>query len=194
MKIPSAASVLIIVSIGIGCAVGQTPPTSTGNTPGSPPISASSGGNGKAADTAPADVVARSPSIELAEIAAKTIVASCKGYHVGVAILDAAGTPKLYYIPDGTAGTHAFTAYRKANTALAFKMPSEKASALAKTDPAVAARFNANADNYIGWAGGIPILVNNEVIGAIGVSGAEPSAKDEACAVDGLNKIQNRLR
>ena len=114
--------------------------------------------------------------------------------HVGVAILDAAGTPKLYYIPDGTAGTHALTAFRKANTALAFNMPSEQAAALAKTDPAVAARFNANADNYIGWAGGIPILVNNQLIGAIGVSGAEPSAKDEACAVDGLNRIQSRLR
>lgn len=193
MKMPSAA--LIVVLIGIGYAVAQTPPaTDTGNKAGRPSMTATKDGNGKAASAEPADVVARGPSIELAEIAAKAIVASCKGYHVGVAILDAAGTPKLYYIPDGTAGTHALTAFRKANTALAFNMPSEQAAALAKTDPAVAARFNANADNYIGWAGGIPILVNNQLIGAIGVSGAEPSAKDEACAVDGLNRIQSRLR
>jgi uncharacterized protein GlcG (DUF336 family) len=44
------------------------------------------------------------------------------------------------------------------------------------------------------WAGGILITVGGEVIGAIGVSGAQPSAKDEACAIDGLNKIKSRLQ
>jgi uncharacterized protein GlcG (DUF336 family) len=142
----------------------------------------------------PPDVIARGPSIDLALEAAKRIVASCKGYHVGISILDAAGTPKLYYIPDGTAGTHAYTGYRKANTALAFKMPSGQVAAATKADPKLAAKYAADASNYVTWAGGILITVGGEVIGAIGVSGAEPSEKDEACAIDGLNKIKSRLK
>jgi len=142
----------------------------------------------------PPDVVARGPSIDLALEAARTIVASCKGYHVGISILDAAGTPKLYYIPDGTAGNHAYTGYRKANTALSFKMPSGQVAAAVKGDPALAAKYAADASNYVTWAGGILITVGGEVIGAIGVSGAEPSEKDEACAIDGLNKIRSRLK
>ena len=56
----------------------------------------------------------RAPSLELALEAARAIVDACKGYHVGVSIIDAAGTPKLYYIPDGTDGSHAYTGFRKA--------------------------------------------------------------------------------
>ena len=96
-------------------------------------------------------MVARGPAIDLAVAAAKTIVASCKGYHVGISILDAAGTPKLYYIPDGTAGTHAYTGYREAAT---------------KSDPALAAKYAADASNFVTWA----------------------------CAIDGLNKIKSRLK
>ena len=139
-------------------------------------------------------MVARGLAIDLAVAAAKTIVASCKGYHVGISILDAAGTPKLYYIADGTAGTHAYTGYRKAHTALAFNMPSGQVEAATKSDPALAAKYAADASNFVTWAGGILITVGGEVIGAIGVSGAQPSAKDEACAIDGLNKIKSRLK
>jgi len=198
MHIKSLALFALVTMTSLSTVSAQQPTAPTlptaGNANGAPPYQRPIGPDGKPIGAEPVDVVARGPSIALAEIAAKAIVASCKGYHVGIAILDAAGTPKLYYIPDGTAGTHAYTGYRKANTALAFKMPSEQAALLAKTDATVAARFKAQADNYIGWAGGIPITVDGEVIGAIGVSGAEPSAKDEACAVNGLNTIKSRLK
>src|SRR5580698_9929307 len=46
--------------------------------------------------------IPRGPSIDLALEAAKATVEACKGYHIGVSIIDSAGTPKLYYIPDGT--------------------------------------------------------------------------------------------
>jgi uncharacterized protein GlcG (DUF336 family) len=159
------------------------PPGPMPGTPGGPPLG-----------PRPPDVVARSAPIDVAVDLAKAIVVSCKGYHVGISILDAAGTPKLYYIPDGTGGTHAYTGYRKANTALAFKMPSGKVADAAKADPAIAAKLAADANNYVTWAGGVLIMAGNEVIGAVGVSGAEPSAKDEACALDGLKKVQSRLK
>jgi uncharacterized protein GlcG (DUF336 family) len=166
------------------------PPNSAGNANGPPPPPPPPAPRGPR----PPDVIARGPSIDLALEAARAIIASCKGYHVGVSILDAAGTPKLYYIPDDTGGTHAYTGYRKANTALAFRMPSGQVAAALKADPALAAKYAADAGNYVTWAGGILITVHDEVIGAIGVSGAEPSEKDEACAIDGLNKIRSRLK
>jgi uncharacterized protein GlcG (DUF336 family) len=132
---------------------------------------------------------ARALAVELALQAAQEAVAACAGSHVGVAIIDAAGTPKLYYVPDGTAGFHAYTGFRKAYTALTFKMPTSEVGALSKTDATVAAKITADT-NFLSFAGGLPIKVGDEIIGAIGVSGAEPSAIDEKCANAGLEKIK----
>src|SRR6266851_1643442 len=84
---------------------------------------------------------ARAPAVDLALLAAQEAVAACVGSHVGVAIIDAAGTPKLYYIPDGTAGFHAYTGFRKAYTALIFKMPTSQVGTISKTDTSVAAKI-----------------------------------------------------
>jgi uncharacterized protein GlcG (DUF336 family) len=135
----------------------------------------------------------RSPALDLSLEAAKAIVEACKGYHVGVSIIDAAGTPKLYYIPDGTDGSHAYTGFRKAYTALTFKMPTSQVGALTKTDPAVVARIKADT-NLLTFAGGLVLKAGDEVIGAVGVSGAEPSAKDEECGLVGIGKIKDRLK
>jgi uncharacterized protein GlcG (DUF336 family) len=135
----------------------------------------------------------RSLALDLSLEAAKAIVEACKGYHVGVSIIDAAGTPKLYYIPDGTDGSHAYTGFRKAYTALTFKMPTSQVGALTKTDPAVVARIKADT-NLLTFAGGMVLKVGEEVIGAVGVSGAEPSAKDEECGLVGISKIKDRLK
>jgi uncharacterized protein GlcG (DUF336 family) len=135
----------------------------------------------------------RSLALDLSLEAAKAIVEACKGYHVGVSIIDAAGTPKLYYIPDGTDGSHAYTGFRKAYTALTFKMPTSQVGALTKTDPAVVARIKADT-NLLTFAGGMVLKVGEEVIGAVGVSGAEPSAKDEECGLVGISKIEDRLK
>lgn len=134
----------------------------------------------------PPEHVARGPSLDAALKIAAAAVASCSGFHVSVTILDAEGNPKLYYVPDGTAGTHATMGFRKANTALKFGMPSGQVGDAIKADAQLAARFNADTANFIPFAGGVPITVGTEVIGAVGVSGAQPSTKDEACALDGI--------
>jgi uncharacterized protein GlcG (DUF336 family) len=135
----------------------------------------------------------RSPALDLSLEAAKAIVEACKGYHVGVSIIDAAGTPKLYYIPDGTDGSHAYTGFRKAYTALTFKMPTSQVGALTKTDPTVVARIKADT-NLLTFAGGMVLKAGEDIIGAVGVSGAEPSAKDEECGLVGISKIKDRLK
>ena len=73
-------------------------------------------------------------------------------------------------------------------------MPSGKVADAAKADPALAAKLAADANNYVTWAGGVLIMAGQEIIGAVGVSGATPSAKDEACALEGLKKVQSRLK
>ena len=137
--------------------------------------------------------VPRGPSIDLALEAAKATVEACKGYHIGVSVIDSAGTPKLYYIPDGTDGSHAYTGFRKAYTALTFKMPTSQVGPLTKTDPSVAAKVKADT-NLLTFAGGMPLTAGDQIIGAIGVSGAEPSAKDEECGLAGINRIKDRLK
>ena len=131
--------------------------------------------------------------MDLALEAAKEAVAACDGYHVGVSIVDSAGMPKLYYIPDGTAGFHAYTGFRKAYTALKFREATSQVGAATKIDPTVVAKIAADA-NLLSFAGGLPIFVGDDIVGAIGVSGAEPSAVDERCALAALDKIRTRLR
>jgi len=136
--------------------------------------------------------IPRAPALDLAVEAAKATVVACKGYQISVSIIDSAGTPKLYYVPDGTDGSHAYTGFRKAYTALTFKMPTSQVGPLTKTDPGVAAKIKADT-NLLTFAGGMLLMAGDEVIGAIGVSGAEPSAKDEECGLVGINKIKDRL-
>jgi uncharacterized protein GlcG (DUF336 family) len=137
--------------------------------------------------------IPRAPSLDLAVEAAKATVVACKGYQISVSIIDAAGTPKLYYVPDGTDGSHAYTGFRKAYTALNFKMPTSQVGPLTKTDPSVAEKIKADT-NFLTFAGGMLLMAGDEVVGAIGVSGAEPSAKDEECGLVGIKKIKDRLK
>jgi uncharacterized protein GlcG (DUF336 family) len=137
--------------------------------------------------------IPRAPSLDLAVEAAKATVVACKGYNISVSVIDSAGTPKLYYVPDGTDGSHAYTGFRKAYTALTFKMPTSQVGPLTKTDRSVAAKIKADS-NLLTFAGGMLLMAGDEIVGAIGVSGAEPSAKDEECGVVGINRIKDRLK
>jgi len=133
---------------------------------------------------------APAPRLATALSMARKAVAACHGWHVGVTVLDSAGYPKLIYIPDGSDGFHAYIAFRKANTALAFGMPSGEVAAATKKDPRLAAKYQAHSADFITFAGGLPIEAGGKLLGAIGVSGAEPSARDEACARSALKIMQ----
>ena len=60
------------------------------------------------------------------------------------------------------------------------------------TDPAVAGLKD--TEGTIALGGGVPIKAGNEVIGAIGVSGAPGGDKDEACANAGIQKVADKLK
>jgi uncharacterized protein GlcG (DUF336 family) len=116
----------------------------------------------------------------------------CKadGYRISLTVLDASGLVKVQVRGDGT-GPHTLEhSRRKAYTALTFKRASAetaKAWAAASTPPPV-------IEGTVAAAGGIPIKAGNDVIGAIGISGAPGGDKDEACAVAGIAKIADLLK
>ena len=68
-----------------------------------------------------------------------------------------------------------------------------------KTDKALEAKLDADS-NLRARPGGLPIMVGNEVIGAVGVGGTPTrngiagGLGDEACAKAGLDKIKDRLK
>jgi len=112
------------------------------------------------------------------------------GYKVSLSLLDGSGLVKIQVRGDST-GPHTLeNSRRKAYTALTFNRPSgetAKAWAAATTPPPV-------IEGTVGAQGGLPIKAGNEVIGAIGVSGAPGGEKDEACAAAGISKIADLLK
>lgn len=97
-----------------------------------------------------------------------------------IAIVDEGGN--LIYVErlDGTFAASADVAIQKAKTAAQFKAPSKKLED--------AVNGGRNALITVGRTflqGGIPIVYNGEIIGAIGVSGAASATQDEEIATAG---------
>ena len=136
---------------------------------------------------------ARAPAIALAVEAAQAIAEGCKQYPLGIAVVDAAGEPILVYLPDGSEPSHGYTAIRKAYTAVTMKSSTTPLVEQAQKDPAFAAKIKADP-NLMAFHGGLLLEVGAEVIGAIGVSGAEPGGHDDECGTIGLNRIKDRLK
>jgi uncharacterized protein GlcG (DUF336 family) len=139
---------------------------------------------------------ARGPTLDLALEAARAAVASCaaSGYRIGVTVIDSAGEARAMLSADGADGSHVFVAMRKALAALAFNMPSSALSARIADDPALLARVTPAM--FIA-GGALPIMAGDELIGAIGASGAGGAVlgqQDETCALAGLNRIRPRLQ
>ena len=139
------------------------------------------------------DPAAPTPSIDLALKAAQAIAAACKQYPMSLAVVDSEGVAKLIYVPDGSAAWHGYSAVRKAYTAITFKSDTSKVVKQAATDPALMDQFKAD-HNLARRAGGLVLMAGGKVIGAIGVSGAEPGGHDEECGNIGRDKIKNDLK
>jgi uncharacterized protein GlcG (DUF336 family) len=156
--------------------------------PGPPPAPA-------ARPAGPPPPPARGPSSALALEAAQEAIATCgaSGYKVTAVVVNSSGSPRVMLSADGAPEMTAQIGLRKAFTALTFKEPSGQVGEQAKTDTALAAKIAAD-QKLITWAGGQPLMVGNDVIGAIGVSGAPGGDKDDACTSAGIAKIKDRLQ
>jgi uncharacterized protein GlcG (DUF336 family) len=114
------------------------------------------------------------------------------GYKVSVAVLDRGGNLQAFVRDDGTGPHTISTARRKAYTALTFKQTSAEFANRLASNPASAGLKDVTDVILLG--GGVPIKVGNDVIGAVGVSGAPGGDKDEACANAGIQKIAEHLK
>ncbi|MEJ0034736.1 MAG: heme-binding protein [Gammaproteobacteria bacterium] len=146
------------------------------------------------AAAAPPPPPAPGPSLELASQAAKVAIEACtaKGFAVGVTVVDSGGVPKVLLAQDGASTRGVQSSTNKAVTALNFKDATSHLGERVKTDTALAQSVSANP-NFNVRAGGVLLKVKDRIVGAIGVGGARGSENDEACALAGLQAIQERL-
>jgi uncharacterized protein GlcG (DUF336 family) len=130
----------------------------------------------------------------LANEAVGEAVATCakQGYHESVVLVDAYGNAQAMLWGDG-AGAHTVeNASNKAYTSAAYKSDTGALVEQAKTRPPSPALNRLS--RLILSQGAVVIKIGDEVIGAIGASGAPGGEKDEACARAGLAKISDRLK
>lgn len=132
------------------------------------------------------------PSLALALEAAQAALDACAadGLKVGVAVVDSAGQLHVGLTADGANPGRIYMAVRKTLAALAFKTPTSEVQPKLAADPSAAAMVKPNMAT---GAGAVPLMAGDQLLGAIGVSGAT-SQQDEKCAVVGAAKIKSRLK
>jgi uncharacterized protein GlcG (DUF336 family) len=121
-------------------------------------------------------------------------VAACarQGYSESAVLVDVDGVRQSLLRGD-RAGAHTLdSANDKAYTAASFKSDTSALVERAKTVPI--APLLAKLPNLLLFGGGLVIKIDDEVIGAIGASGAPGGDLDDACARAGLDKIRDRLK
>lgn len=135
-------------------------------------------------------VASSSLSMDSALQAAKAAVADCqgKGYAVSAAVVDVGGH-LLALLRNHQAGPHTIdSSYRKAYTALSLRKPTHELAKMIAKDPEVQALQDVN-DMILILGGGLPIQINGQVVGGIGVGGAPGAMLDVACAQAGVKAI-----
>jgi len=110
--------------------------------------------------------------------------AASKGGTMSLYIIDNAGEFVHMERMDGQIFNNIRTAMLKAQTSLRTRQPTSVNGAQLKNNPAGTARTTAYFNLFTN-AGGIPIVVDGQMIGAIGVGGGAGGG-DEACAIEGL--------
>lgn len=129
------------------------------------------------------------PSITVA--AAQSVVnaaiefATREGGAFSIAVVDEAGVLKAFGRMDGAPLVSVQVAQDKAYTAVGFGIPSGGWYDFIKDDGPLALGATDGIDRLVVFGGGFPITVDDQVVGAVGVSGGHYS-QDEAVAQAGL--------
>jgi uncharacterized protein GlcG (DUF336 family) len=135
----------------------------------------------------------KSLSAGMAMTMAQTAMETCKtnGYKVSVTVVGNNGEVILQVRGDDT-GPHTMeNSMRKAYTARTTRNASGEMAKRLKADPQLSL---VTLPNIVAAQGALPIKVGEDVIGAIGVSGAPGGEKDEACAQAGIDKVADMLK
>jgi uncharacterized protein GlcG (DUF336 family) len=128
--------------------------------------------------------------INLALEAASAALAQCQndGYRVSVAVVDRSGLLKVLLRDDNTGPHTVSSSTRKAYTSASLGRSTQELATTVAENPAVEGLRQMDPQLLI-LAGGLPIVVNDAVVGGIGVGGAPGGNLDEACAQAGVDTI-----
>ena len=111
--------------------------------------------------------------------------AAAKGGSMSLYVIDTAGEFVHMERMDGQVYNNIRTAMLKAQTALRTRQPTSINAAQLRNNPAGLPRSTAYY-NFFTNSGGTPIVVDGQMIGAIGVGGGAGGGGDENCAIEGL--------
>src|SRR3954470_14609335 len=124
---------------------------------------------------------------------AETTIATCKtnGYQVSATIVGRNGEVIVQVRGDGTGPHTVENSFKKAYTSRTFRGPSGALAKRLKDDPLLPL---IHLTNVVAAQGALPIKVGEDVIGAIGISGAPGGEKDEVCAQAAIDKVAGELK
>ena len=111
--------------------------------------------------------------------------AAAKGGSMSLYIIDNAGELVHMERMDGQVFNNIRTALLKAQTSLKSRVPTSVYTAQGRNNPAGQTRTIAQFEFFTN-SGGLPIVVDGQMIGAIGVGGGAGGGGDENCAIEGL--------
>ena len=132
--------------------------------------------------------------LKLALVAAVEAEAVCadQGFRVCVAVVDRGGLVKAHVRGDGS-GPHTLeSARKKAYTSASLGRPTSALVNVVVNNPATEGLRDMD-DNILILGGGLPIVVDDEIVGGIGVGGAPGGDLDEACAQAGIDRLLRRV-
>jgi uncharacterized protein GlcG (DUF336 family) len=133
-------------------------------------------------------------SLEQAITVVKAAIAECSkdGSVISITVVDRDGQVRFAVRANG-ANPHNFElSRRKAYTARTFRSPS--ANFIAKSAPDKDLFGQRMLDEVIPLGGGMPIMIGQDAIGAVGISGAKGGQPaEEACGKAGIAAIQSQL-
>lgn len=118
-------------------------------------------------------------------IAAAAAEARQRGWNVSIAVVDPAGELVGFLRLDGAAYSSVDISRAKARTAARFRRPTQALDSALTAGRLALLSF----EGVTPVEGGVPIVVNGEVVGAVGVSGAT-SAQDAQVARAGVAAVQ----
>lgn len=116
---------------------------------------------------------------------------TASGYKVTVTVVGREAQIIVQLRGDGSPPHSIENSFRRAYTALTYRKPSREVEKRVRSDPGDQL---VHLEEVMAAQGGLPIVVDGDVIGGVAVSGGPGGDKDEACAQAGLDKAASLLK
>lgn len=141
---------------------------------------------------AQAIVTQKNITLALAQSIANAAITQCRsmGYKISVTVVDREGLPIVMMRDDNAGLNTPEGSDRKAYTARAFSQPS--AAFVKRLEDRPDTVGSRQYTRVLALAGGLPIKVGDEIVGAVGVSGTP--GKDDVCSQAGIDKVADQLK